>query len=331
MILVLGGAGFIGSHVAKTLRNAGEPHLVFDNLERGHRAAISDSPFVLGDLRQPADLARVFAEFPIETVMHFAAFIEVGESVRDPARYYWNNLYGVLVLLEQMRQHGVGQIVFSSTAAVYGEPERVPIPEEHPTRPTNPYGETKLAVERLLHWFGIAYGLRSVSLRYFNAAGADPDGELGEDHRPETHLIPLAIASALGRRESLSLFGDDYDTPDGTCIRDYVHVMDLAEAHLLAAKWLREGGASVALNLGNGQGYSVREVIRTVEEVSGRPVPVTRAPRRPGDPARLVASSEAAQRLLGWNPRRPDLRTIVEDAYRWFAAHPHGYGSAGEP
>ena len=309
----------------KVLREVGEPHLAFDNLERGHLAALGESPFLAGDLRQPNDLTRLFAEHRIDTVMHFAAYIEVGESVKKPAEFYWNNVYGVLVLLEQMRLAGVSQIVFSSTAAVYGEPDYVPLDEAHPTRPGNPYGETKLAVERMLAAFGDAYGLRSVCLRYFNAAGADPAGVLGEDHDPETHLIPLVIQAALGRRPSIKIFGDDYPTPDGTGVRDYVHVLDLAKAHLLAVNHLRRGGASATYNLGTGHGHSVKEVISAVERVSGRPVPVEIAPRRAGDTAQLVAASDAIQRDWGWRPQFGQLDQIVEHAFRWFEAHPEGY------
>ncbi|MCS7300090.1 MAG: UDP-glucose 4-epimerase GalE, partial [Fimbriimonadales bacterium] len=261
----------------------------------------------------------------IECVMHFAAFIFAGESMRDPAKYYDNNVLGCLRLMEAMRQHGIQQIIFSSTAAVYGEPIEIPIPETHPLNPTNTYGETKRVMEGMLRWYGQAYSIRSMALRYFNAAGADPDGELGEDHRPEEHLIPLTLFAALGRRESISVFGTDYDTPDGSCIRDYVHVWDLCEAHYLALQRLRAGAPSEAYNLGNGQGYSVLEVIRTAEQVVGKPIPTVYAPRRPGDPARLAASSEKAQRELGWQPRYPALETMIEHAFRWFVRHPNGY------
>ena len=326
MILLLGGAGFIGSHMGLLLRQAGEPYVVFDNLERGHRQALQPgAPFVLGDLRDPKSLERVFAEFPVSLVMHFAAYIEVGESVHDPSKFYWNNLNGVLILLDTMRRHGVDKLVFSSTAAIYGEPNYVPVDESHPKNPTNPYGDTKLAVERMLAAYDVAYGLRSVCLRYFNAAGADPEGRLGQDHRPGTHLIFRTVLAALGKTPSIKVFGNDYDTPDGTCIRDYIHVMDLADAHLLAIRHLREGGGSGAYNLGNGRGHSVLEVIRAVEKVAGRPIPVEITERRPGDPARLVASSELAQTQLGWQPRRAELEQIVEDAYRWRVRYPEGY------
>jgi UDP-glucose 4-epimerase len=324
MILVVGGAGFIGSHMVKRLAQAGEPFLVFDNLERGHRAARRGAPLVEGDLRSKSDLDAVLASNEIDLVMHFAAYIEVGESVTVPAAFWENNVVGVHNLLEAMRRHRVGRFIFSSTAAVYGEPVRVPIDEGHPTAPTSPYGDTKLAVERMLAAYDRAYGLRSVCLRYFNAAGADPDGEIGEDHRPETHLLPRLLLAALGRGQ-FSVFGDDYPTDDGTCVRDYVHVCDLVEAHLLAAHWLREGGASEVFNLGNGQGHSVREVVRAAERMIGREIQVGQGPRREGDPARLVASSEKARRVLGWEPKYGEIDRIVADAWRWFSTRPGGY------
>ncbi|MCX7800746.1 MAG: UDP-glucose 4-epimerase GalE [Fimbriimonadales bacterium] len=325
MILVVGGAGYIGSHMCKLLREAGEPHVVFDNLEQGHAEALLGSPLFEGDLRTPEDLERVFREHSIDTVMHFAAYIAVGESVAAPGRYYRNNVFGVLNLLEAMVHAGVKRLIFSSTAAIFGNPQYLPIDEEHPKAPTSPYGDSKWAVERMLAAFETAHGLRSVCLRYFNAAGADPDGLLGEDHHPETHLIPAVLLAALGKAPAVRIFGTDYDTPDGTCIRDYIHIMDLAQAHLAAVRWLREGGPSECFNLGNGTGYSVREVIRTVERVVGRPVPQEEAPRRSGDPARLIASSAKAERLLGWRPRYPDLETIVAHAWNWRRAHPNGY------
>jgi UDP-glucose 4-epimerase len=328
MILVIGGAGYIGSHMCKLLREVDEPHLVLDNLERGHAEALQGSRMVLGDLRDLGALDRVFQDHEIDLVMHFAAYIEVGESVREPAAFYHNNLVGVLNLLEVMNRHGVQQLVFSSTAAVFGEPERTPIDEGHPKNPTSPYGNTKLAVERMIEDFGRAYGLRASCLRYFNAAGAHPDGSIGEAHDPESHLVPLAIAAVLGRRPALKVFGDDYATPDGTCVRDYVHVVDLATAHLLALRRLRAGGESRNYNLGSGNGASVRQVIDTVGTVAGRQVPFESALRRPGDPAVLVASSELAKAELGWRPRYEELETIVRHAYRWHDTHPNGYGSA---
>lgn len=326
MILVIGGAGYIGSHMALALRKAGEGHLVYDNLSKGHREAVAGSDLVEGDVHDAEFLARVMRDRGVDLVMHFAASIEVGESVRDPAAYYRNNVAGAMALLEAMRAAGVRSIVFSSTAAIFGEPVAVPIEEDHPTRPTNPYGDTKLAVERMLDAYGTAYGLRSVRLRYFNAAGADPDGTIGEDHDPETHLVPLAIQAALGRRPKLTIFGTDYPTPDGTCVRDYVHIEDLAQAHLLAARHLRAGGTSRHFNLGNGKGFSVREVIDTVARVGGKPVPHREGPRREGDPAQLVASSGAIRREWGWEPRWPELGDIVAHAWRWHESRPAGYG-----
>ncbi len=324
MILVIGGAGYIGSHMAKRLRELNAPHLVLDNLEKGHRAAVRDSPFVQADLRT-ADLAGILREHKIDLVMHFAAYMMVGESVTRPDAYWHNNLTAVLRLLDAMRESKVDKIVFSSTAAVFGEPHYVPIDEEHLKNPTSPYGDTKLAVEMALSAYDRAYGIRSVCLRYFNAAGADPDGILGEDHDPESHLIPAIILSAMGKAPKLKVFGADYDTPDGTCVRDYVHVMDLAEAHLLALNHLREAGSSRKFNLGNGEGYSVRQVIDTVGEVLGMSVPYDEAPRREGDPARLIASSKRITDELGWQPQFPQLRTIVEHAWQWRRAHPDGY------
>jgi len=325
MILIVGGAGYIGSHMVKLLLQKGEQVVVFDNFSTGHRQAVVGGIVEEGDLRDPDALHRVLTRYPIECVMHFAAFIFAGESMREPAKYYHNNVLGCFYLLEAMRAHGVQHIIFSSTAAVYGEPKRLPIPEEHPLNPTNTYGETKRVMEGMLHWYGQAYGIRSVALRYFNAAGADPDGELGEDHRPEEHLIPLVLFTAMGKRDALSIFGTDYDTPDGTCIRDYIHVMDLCEAHYLALQRLRAGAPSTVYNLGNGQGYSVLEVIRAAEQVVGKPIRVRYAPRRAGDPAQLVASAEKAQRELGWQPRYPELLTMIEHAYQWFLNHPEGY------
>ncbi|MCH8274857.1 MAG: UDP-glucose 4-epimerase GalE [Armatimonadetes bacterium] len=327
MVLVLGGAGFVGSHVAKLLRRREIPHLVADNLENGHRAAASDSPFRRCDLRNPDDLRALFEEDEFDCVLLFAGYISVGESVREPERYFRNNVGGALNLLEAMKEARIERLIFSSSAAVYGEPQDVPIPEGHPTHPANPYGETKLAVERMLHSFGKAHGLRSISLRYFNAAGADPEGELGEDHRPEEHLIPLAIDAALGRREKLVIFGDDYDTPDGTCIRDFIHVTDLAEAHLLAMAALDDAPAGhTAFNLGSERGFSVKEVVDAVGRVCGSPVPHETGLRRPGDPARLVASCGRARKELEWEPRYSDLETVVRHAWEWRERHPDGYG-----
>lgn len=329
MILVIGGAGYIGSHMLQWLRQENEAHLVFDNLERGHPAAVQSSQLVVGDLRNPGDIDAVLADHPeIDTVMHFAAYAYVGESVTEPDKYWHNNTTAVLSLLDSMRKHGINQFVFSSTCATFGEPDYVPIDEQHPQRPINPYGESKLAVEKILAGYDRAYGLRSVCLRYFNAAGADPEGQIGEDHRPEVHLIPNAIYAAMGKSGPMKVFGSDYDTPDGTCVRDYIHVHDLAQAHLLAVKHLRSGGDSRRYNLGNGQGFSIRQVLDVVSEVVGNPVPFEMADRRPGDPGTLIGSSHRVREDWGWQPRYPDLKTIVEHAWNWHRTHPNGYGSA---
>jgi UDP-glucose 4-epimerase len=326
MILVIGGAGYIGSHMCKLLRESGEKHLVMDNLEQGHRGAVEASPFVKGDLRSGQDLDRVFAENEIDLVMHFAAYISVGESVREPFKYWDNNTCGVLTLLERMRAHNIDKFVFSSTAAIFGEPQYVPIDEEHPKNPTSPYGDSKLAVERMLDSYDRAYNFRSVCLRYFNAAGAAPSGEIGEDHYPEEHLIPVAILSALGKRPPMKIFGTDYDTPDGTCVRDYIHILDLAQAHLLAVRHLRQGGDSRRYNLGNGQGFSVKEIIDTTSKVIGIPVPHEMGPRRPGDPAKLIASSNQVRDDWGWEPKHPQVEEIIGHAWNWHRKHPEGYG-----
>ncbi|MBS1707630.1 MAG: UDP-glucose 4-epimerase GalE [Armatimonadetes bacterium] len=325
MVLVCGGAGYIGSHLVKALRQAGREHVVLDNFSKGHRAAVAGSLVVDADLNDPAALAQVFAEYQIGCVLHFAASIEVGESVADPAPYWRNNVLAVHNLLGAMRQAGVDKIVFSSTAAVYGEPQQVPIPEDHPKNPTNPYGDTKLAVERMLAAYGRAYGLRSVVFRYFNACGADPEGLLGEDHDPETHLIPRILLAVAGKAPQITVFGTDYPTPDGTCLRDFVHVADLAAAHVRAVDHLLDGGDSRTYNLGSGEGASVRQILQAVEEVTGRPVPVVYGDRRPGDPARLVADSSAVRRDLGWEPNYPDVRDAVRHAWGWMQAHPEGY------
>lgn len=326
MILVVGGAGYIGSHMLKLLREEKEEHLVFDNFEHGHRSALLGSPSFQGDLRNPNDLLKVFEEHPnIDVVMHFAAYISVGESVREPSKYWHNNCAGVLNLIDAMRFAKVDKLVFSSTAAIFGEPHYVPIDEAHPKNPTSPYGQTKLAVEGMLHDFDRGYGLKSVCLRYFNAAGADPEGRIGEDHDPEEHLIPVAILAALGKRPTMKVFGTDYDTVDGTCVRDYVHILDLAQAHLKAVRHLRDGGESRQYNLGNGKGFSVRQVLDTTEKVISIPVPREDGPRRPGDPATLIASSDKIAADWGWKPAYPDLETIVEHAWEWHRSHPEGY------
>jgi len=328
MILVIGGAGYIGSHVCMQLSEANEQFVVFDNFETGHRQAVSGMEVVEGDLRNRNDLEKTFEKFSIESVMHFGAYIMVGESVQNPAKYYENNFVGVKNLLDVMLTHGVSQLIFSSTAAIFGQPEYVPIDEEHPKNPTSPYGDSKLAVERMLDAYGVAYGLRSVCLRYFNAAGSDPGGRLGEDHDPESHLIPAAILACMRRTPPLTVFGTDYETMDGTCIRDYIHVCDLAAAHLRAVSHLNNGGASKKFNLGNGEGFSVRQVLQTVSDVSGIPVPAIDGPRRAGDPAVLVASSENIRREWGWEPRYSHLETIVKHAWDWRSANPEGYGDS---
>jgi UDP-glucose 4-epimerase len=327
-VLVTGGAGYIGSFAVRALLRRGDAAVVLDDLSAGHRAAVPpDVPFVEGDLADLALIRRTIREHDVREVMHFAAFASVPESVAQPDRYYRNNTAGALGVLQAMREAGADRFIFSSTAATYGEPQSVPIGEDHPTRPTNPYGWSKRMVELMLEDFDRAYGLRFVALRYFNAAGGAPD--LGEDHTPETHLIPLILQTALGQREAVHVFGDDYPTRDGTCVRDYIHVDDLAEAHVLALDYLRDGGESRILNLGNGQGYTVREVIDTARRITGRPIAEKVAPRRPGDPSALVASSDRARAVLGWNPRQADLATIVETAWQWHKSHPNGYVSLG--
>jgi UDP-glucose-4-epimerase GalE len=323
-VLVTGGAGYIGSHAAKALSRAGYRVVVFDNLIAGHRGAVKYGTLVEGDIADVAAVRETLRRYEIFAVMHFAAFLDVGESVREPARYYRNNVIGALGVLEAMAAESVKYFVLSSTCATYGEPQETPIPETHPQRPINSYGETKLAIERALPHFEIAYGLRWVALRYFNAAGADPDGELGEDHAPEIHLIPRAFEAATGGR-GLQLFGDDYPTPDGTCLRDYIHVSDLADAHVRSLEVMIETGQSSAYNLGTGVPHSVRQVIDTVERVTARRVPWTLAPRRPGDPAALYAAPQKAQKELRWTPRFPDLESIVRTAWGWHQGHPHGY------
>lgn len=323
-ILVTGGAGYIGSHTVKLLLDRGHEVWVYDNLSTGHRAAAPKERLVVGELAELHRLDQLVMEKQIEAAMHFAALTNVGESVREPGRYYQSNLVNTLNLMECLRRHGIGRFVFSSTAATFGNPERVPITEEEPQRPINPYGQTKLAIERALADYAHAYGWGYAALRYFNAAGASPSGNIGEDHNPETHLIPLVIFAAMGKRPSIEIFGSDYPTPDGTCIRDYIHVDDLAEAHILALEKL-EARKGLCYNLGIGRGYSVREVIKAVEEVIGKTVPVKDGPRRPGDPAILVASSDKIQRALGWKPRYTDLKSIVETAWNWHREHPKGY------
>lgn len=326
MVLVAGGAGYVGSHVAKALRNAGRQYAVLDNLEKGHEAAVLGAPLLHGDLRDQDGLRAALRSAQPSAVMLFAGYTSVGESVRNPSKYWANNVLGLINLLQAAGEVGVRRFIFSSSAAVYGEPQSIPIPEDHPKEPTNPYGESKLFGEKLIRWHCEAAGAAAISLRYFNAAGADPDGELGEDHRPEEHLIPLAIDAALGRRPELTIFGDDYPTRDGTCVRDYVHVTDLAAAHVLALDHLEDSTGHVAFNLGSERGFTVREVVETVASVASRPVPHSVGARRAGDPAVLVASNARAKERLGWTPRYEDLSTIVEHALKWRAAHPNGYG-----
>ena len=325
-ILVLGGAGYIGSHTVYELIDAGRDVVVADNLQTGFKAAVHPkAKFYQLDIRDRGALDTLFQAEDIEGVIHFAASSQVGESMSDPLKYYDNNLHGTMVLLQAMVAHGVDKIVFSSTAATYGEPEYTPIDEEHPKHPTNAYGESKLIVERMLRWNDHAHGLKYVALRYFNVAGALSDGSIGEDHSPETHLIPLVLATALGQREKLSLFGTDYPTRDGTCVRDYIHVEDLIDAHLLALEYLKAGQPSTAFNLGNGQGFTNREIIEAARRVTGCDIPVSEEGRRPGDPATLIASSEKAMQVLHWQPRHASIEDIIGSAWRWHSSHPHGY------
>jgi UDP-glucose 4-epimerase len=320
IVLVTGGAGYIGSHAVLALQNAGYEVVVFDNLVYGHRDIVENVlkvELIEGDTNDRELLDRVFAARPFSAVMHFAAYAYVGESVTYPDKYYRNNVIGTLTLLEAMVAAGIKSFVFSSTCATYGVPKIVPIPEDHPQDPINPYGATKLMVERILADFDQAYDFKSVAFRYFNAAGADPQGQLGEDHQPETHLIPLVLMAALGKRDAISILGTDYPTPDGTCIRDYIHVTDLAEAHVLGLNYLLQGGQSQRFNLGNGNGFSVREVIEMARKVTGRSINAIECDRRPGDPPALVGSAEKARSLLGWNPQYADLEQILSHAWQW--------------
>lgn len=324
-ILVTGGAGYIGSHTVKELLRHGHEPVVYDNLQTGHRKAVMDARLIEGDLSDPERLEKTFRSFSIEAVIHFAADSLVGESMENPLKYFANNVKNSIQLLEAMVRFNVKKIVFSSSAAVYGEPQEVPITEDHPCRPTNPYGETKWIFEKTLEALHRSGKINYISLRYFNAAGADPEGELGEDHTPETHLVPICINSALNGRP-VPIYGTSYDTPDGTCIRDYIHVTDLALAHLLALENLGHDGTSGVYNLGNGSGYSVKEVIGTVEKVTGKKIATVESPPRPGDPARLVAGSGRIRKALGWTPNFPEVERIVETAYRWHMNHPAGMG-----
>ncbi|WP_078544261.1 UDP-glucose 4-epimerase GalE [Litchfieldia alkalitelluris] len=326
-VLVCGGAGYIGSHAVADLLAKGEEVVVVDNLQTGHKDAVSnEAKLLVGDLRDADFMDRVFSENKIESVIHFAADSLVGESVVDPLKYYDNNVNGALSLLKAMAKYQVKRIVFSSTAATYGEPTSVPIVENDPTVPTNPYGETKLAIEKMLKWAEQAYGIKYTVLRYFNVAGAHTTVDIGEDHQPESHLIPIILQVALGQRDEIKIFGDDYSTEDGTCIRDYIHVSDLVAAHLLALDKLRNGGNSDVYNLGNGNGFSVKQVIEMSRKVTGKEIKAVVAPRRGGDPAMLVASSEKAMTQLGWKPKHDTLEQIIETAWKWHQAHPQGYG-----
>lgn len=323
--LIVGGAGYIGSHVVRELTRQGHGAVVLDNLAKGHRQAVVGSDFVLGDLGDRDLLGQVFSQRKIDCVMHFAALSLVGESVEKPLAYYDNNVAKTVALLSAMRDHGVRRFIFSSSAAVYGEPQQIPIVETAPLKPTNPYGRTKLFIEKILQDCDQAHGLKYASLRYFNAAGADETGEIGEDHAPETHLIPIVLQVALGQRSEVRIFGTDWETRDGTCIRDYVHVTDLAHAHILAAQRLMAGGESVIYNLGCENGYSVKQIIDMARRVTGHPIPAKETERRPGDPARLVASSEKIKADLGWTPRFDDPERMIATAWKWHRGHPSGY------
>lgn len=327
-ILVLGGAGYIGSHAVYELIDSGRDVVVADNLLTGFQEAVHPKArFYRADIRDRQAMDRLFEQERVEGVIHFAASSQVGESMLDPLKYYDNNLGGTTILLQAMAAHGVDKIVFSSTAATYGEPQRVPILESDPTIPTNCYGETKLAMEKMMAWTSRANGLRYVALRYFNACGAHPSGLIGEAHDPETHLVPVILQVPNGKRENISIFGDDYPTKDGTCVRDYIHVCDLARAHILALDYLLAGGENNVFNLGNGVGFTVKEVIEVARTVTGHPIPAQICPRRAGDPAQLVASSERAKTLLGWQPQCADLESIVSSAWAWHKSHPNGYQS----
>lgn len=325
-VLVCGGAGYIGSHCVATLQARGVEVIVVDDLSNGHREAIS-APLVEADLKDRAALRAAFADHAPRAVMHFAAKCYVGESVIDPAKYYLENVIATWNLLEEMRAASVRDIVFSSTCATYGEPREVPIPDDHPQEPINPYGRTKLHMEHMMSDYSRAYGMRYAALRYFNAAGASPDGRIGEDHDPETHLIPLVLQVALGQREKIMIFGDDYETRDGTCIRDYIHVNDLADAHLRGLKHLQLDRGNLECHLGTGKGFTVKEIIEAAREVTGHPIPAEIAPRREGDPAMLVSGGSRAHDVLGWTPARGDVREVIRDAWRFLSENPNGYRS----
>jgi UDP-glucose-4-epimerase GalE len=316
-ILVTGGAGYIGAHACKALARAGYTPVTYDNLIYGHRSAVKWGPLEEGDIANRRRLEAVIDQYKPIAVMHFAAYAYVGESVENPSKYYHNNVAGALTLLEAMRNFGINKIIFSSTCATYGMPQQIPIAEGHPQNPINPYGRSKLMIEWILQDYAAAYGLKYVSLRYFNAAGADPDAEIGEDHNPETHLIPLVLDAALGKRDHVEIYGTDYDTPDGTCIRDYIHVTDLADAHLLALEYLLNGDKSDSFNLGNGNGFSVKEVIATALKITGGDIPYLESGRRPGDPPVLIGSSDKIRKSLGWSPMYDSLEAIIETSWRW--------------
>ncbi|ERL63649.1 UDP-glucose 4-epimerase GalE [Schleiferilactobacillus shenzhenensis] len=325
-VLVLGGAGYIGSHTVDRLVEKGYDVAVVDNLITGHAKAINPKArFYQGDVRDKLFMREVFDKEDIDTVIHFAAFSVVPESMSNPLKYFDNNTYGMTALLEVMRDAGVKRIVFSSTAATYGEPKQVPIKETDPQIPTNPYGESKLSMEKIIHWADVAYGIKFVALRYFNVAGAKADGSIGEDHHPETHLIPIILQVAQGKRDKLTIFGGDYPTDDGTNIRDYVHVMDLADAHILAMEYLKKGNDSTAFNLGSSHGFSNKEIVDAARKATGKPIPAEIGPRRAGDPAVLVASSEKAKKILGWTPKYDDMEKIIATAWHWDETHPNGY------
>ncbi len=325
-ILVAGGAGYIGSHMVKDLVEHGQEVVVADNLSTGHRDAINPkAKFYEGDIRDRKFLDKIFDNENIEAVVHFAAFSIVPESMSKPLKYFDNNTGGMITLLEAMRDHNIKYIVFSSTAATYGVPEHMPIKETDPQNPINPYGLSKLMMEKMMHWADKAYGIKFVALRYFNVAGAAPDGTIGEDHGPETHLVPIILQVAQGKRDELSIFGDDYNTPDGTNVRDYVHVMDLADAHILAIKYLEAGNESNAFNLGSSTGFSNKQMLEAAREVTGEPIPARIAPRRPGDPDSLVAASDKARNVLGWDPKYDDVHDIIATAWKWHSTHPKGY------
>lgn len=324
--IVLGGAGYIGSHAVNKLIENNYDVIVVDNLQSGHEEAInSKAKFYKGDIRDKNFLSNVFKEENIDGVFHFAANSIVGESMKEPLMYFNNNVYGMQILLEVMNEHNVNKIVFSSTAATYGEPKKVPITEDMETCPTNTYGETKLVMEKMMKWCDKAYGMKYVALRYFNVAGAEDDGSIGEDHNPETHLIPIVLQTALGKRDHITIFGDDYDTEDGTCVRDYVHVVDLVEAHILAMKYLTHGRESNTFNLGSSQGFSVKEIVETARKVTHKDIKAIIGERRAGDPSKLIASSDKAREMLGWNPTRTNIENIIKDAWLWHDTHKNGY------